>query len=36
VADLHKVGAAIPAEHREEVLSTNWLRFLRSSLPRTS
>src|SRR5215204_7091036 len=36
VADLHKAGAAVPAEHREAVLSTNWLRFLRSSLPRTS
>jgi membrane dipeptidase len=36
VADLYRAGAAIPAEHRESVLSTNWLRFLRSSLPRTS
>jgi membrane dipeptidase len=36
VADLHKAGAVVPAEHREALLSTNWLRFLRSSLPRTS
>src|SRR5262249_23631193 len=34
VADLHKIGLALPAEAREAVLSTNWLTFLRSSLPR--
>ena len=36
VADLHKVGSVVPAEVREAVLSTNWLNFLRSSLPQTS
>ena len=36
VADLHKVGLVVPAEVREAVLSTNWLTFLRSSLPQTS
>ncbi len=34
VADLYKVGSVVPAEVREAVLSTNWLRFLRSSLPK--
>lgn len=33
VADLYKVGAVVPAEVREAVLSTNWLNFLRASLP---
>lgn len=33
-ADLWKVGLAVPAEAREKVLSTNWLGFLRRSLPR--
>ena len=36
VADLYKVGSVVPAEAREAVLSTNWLRFLRSSLPKTA
>ena len=36
VADLYKVGSVVPAEVREAVLSTNWLDFLRSSLPPTS
>jgi membrane dipeptidase len=36
VADLYKVGAAVPAEVREAVLSSNWLDFLRSSLPQTA
>ena len=36
VADLHKVGSVVPAEVRGAVLSTNWLNFLRSSLPQTS
>ncbi|GAK60144.1 peptidase M19 renal dipeptidase [Candidatus Vecturithrix granuli] len=36
VADLYKVGAVVPTEVREAVLSTNWLNFLRSSLPQTS
>ncbi|MGO8948430.1 MAG: dipeptidase, partial [Ktedonobacterales bacterium] len=35
VADLYKVGAVVPAEVREAVLSTNWLNFLRASLPKT-
>lgn len=33
VADLHIVGAALPPEARDKVLSTNWLDFLRASLP---
>ncbi len=36
VADLYKVGAVVPAEVREAVLSSNWLNFLRRSLPQTS
>jgi membrane dipeptidase len=36
VADLHKVGLVVPAEVRGAVLGTNWLNFLRSSLPQTS
>lgn len=36
IADLHRVGDAVPPEARAAVLSTNWLRFLRESLPRTS
>ncbi len=35
VADLYRVGSIVPAAVREAVLSANWLRFLRSSLPRT-
>lgn len=35
VADLWKVGSAVPAEAREAVLSTNWLNFLRATLPKT-
>jgi membrane dipeptidase len=33
VADLAKIGAVVPAEAREAVLSANWLDFLRASLP---
>ena len=36
VADLYKVGAVLPAEVREAVLSRNWLNFLRRSLPQSS
>ena len=36
VADLYKVGLVVPAQAREAVLSTNWLDFLRASLPQTS
>ena len=36
VADLHKVGSAVPAAAREAVLGANWLSFLRSSLPQSS
>ncbi len=36
VADLYKVGAIVPAEVREGVLSSNWMSFLRRSLPQTS
>jgi len=34
VADLARVGDVTPTEFREAVLSANWLRFLRASLPR--
>ena len=33
IADLRKVGAVVPEHAREAVLSTNWLNFLRRSLP---
>ncbi len=33
VADLSKIGLVLPTEARERVLGTNWLNFLRSSLP---
>ena len=33
VADLYKVGEVVPAEARAGVLSSNWLEFLRRSLP---
>src|SRR5215203_4322987 len=36
VADLYKVGSVVPVEVREAVLGTNWLDFLRSSLPQIS
>jgi hypothetical protein len=36
IADLYKVGAIVPIEAQEAVLSTNWLTFLRRSLPQTS
>jgi len=36
VADLYKVGSVVPAEVREAVLSTNWLNFLRASLPQAA
>ncbi|WP_372503598.1 membrane dipeptidase [Acididesulfobacillus acetoxydans] len=36
VADLYKAGSVVPADVSEAVLSTNWLRFLRSSLPQVS
>ena len=36
VADLYKVGSVVPAGVREAVLGTNWLNFLRASLPQTS
>ncbi len=36
VADVYKVGSVVPAEVGEAVLSTNWLNFLRSSLPETA
>ena len=36
VADLEKAGAVVPSEVREAVLSTNWLNFLRASLPPNS
>lgn len=34
VADLYKVGSAVPEEVHKAVLSTNWLNFLRASLPK--
>jgi membrane dipeptidase len=33
-ADLYKVGAVLPLEARAAVLSTNWLDFLRRTLPK--
>ena len=36
VADLYKVGSAVPAWAGEAVLGTNWLNFLRASLPQSS
>lgn len=36
VADLYKVGKVVPAEARGGVLSTNWLDFLRRSLPHST
>lgn len=36
VADLYRVGSVVPAEVREAVLSTNWLNFLRASLPQAA
>jgi membrane dipeptidase len=32
-ADFYKIAAVLPPEAREPVLSTNWLNFLRTSLP---
>ena len=34
--DHHLLGSVVPAEVRGAVLGTNWLNFLRSSLPQTS
>lgn len=36
VADLATVGFAVPEAVRDAVLSTNWLAFLRSALPRSA
>lgn len=36
VADLRRVGDAMPAEARDAVLGANWLAFLRNSLPATT
>jgi len=36
VADLFRVGEAVPLEAREAVLGANWLNFLRRSLPKSS
>lgn len=36
IADLNKVGSVLPDKVRQAVLSSNWLRFLRGSLPKTS
>ncbi len=36
IADLHKVGSVVPVEAREAVLGTNWLNFLRATLPRNA
>jgi membrane dipeptidase len=35
IADLHKIGDVVPSTAREAVLSTNWLTFLKRSLPKT-
>ena len=36
VADLPKIGVAVPSDVRAAVLSTNWLDFLRTSLPKAA
>lgn len=36
IADLSKVASAVPRNVRDAVLSTNWLTFLRNSLPKTA
>jgi membrane dipeptidase len=36
VADLYKIGSVMPTEARDGVLSTNWLNFLRRSLPQSA
>jgi len=36
VADLGKIGTAVPVEARDAVLSANWLNFLRASLPKNT
>ncbi len=36
IADLNKIGSVVPAEVSEAVLSTNWLNFFRSSLPKSA
>jgi membrane dipeptidase len=36
IADLAEVAVAVPAEARDAVLSSNWLNFLRGTLPQTS
>lgn len=33
IADLGKVGSVVPAEHADNVLGGNWIRFLRQALP---
>lgn len=33
IADLYKIGEVVPESAREAVLSSNWLKFLRRSLP---
>jgi hypothetical protein len=35
VAGLQQIGSVVPADVRDAVLSTNWLNFLRRSLPKT-
>lgn len=35
IADLHHAGEVVPAGARDAVLSANWLRFLRRTLPRS-
>ncbi len=36
VADLYRVGDVVPAEARAGVLSTNWINFLKDSLPHSA
>ena len=36
IADLYKIGDVVPVEFREDVLSINWINFLRRSLPERS
>lgn len=36
IADLPKLSQIAPEQHRDDVLSSNWLRFLRSAMPASS
>lgn len=36
VADLYKIGFVVSKEAKDSVLSSNWLKFSRSTLPKIS